>query len=90
MRVVVGVVLACAVAQEAGAAAASDSNLEVVTVTATRVAMSSYDIPAAISTVSGSQFKVITVRVVSKRLMNQKIASREITMSVQVINQFSI
>ena len=57
MRVVVGVVLACAVAQEAGAAAASDSNLDVVTVTATRVAMSSYDIPAAISTVSGSQLR---------------------------------
>ena len=41
-------------------------------------------------TVSGAQYKVITVRVVSNRLMNQKVASREITMSVQVINQFSI
>ena len=57
MRVVVGVVLACVAAQGAGAAAASDSNLDVVTVTATRVAMSSYDIPAAISTVSGSQLR---------------------------------
>jgi len=57
MRVVVGVVLACAVARGASAAAASDSNLDVVTVTATRVAMSSYDIPAAISTVSGAQLR---------------------------------
>src|SRR5690348_6920767 len=57
MRVVVGVVLAWAVAQSAGAAAASDSDLDVVTVTATRVAMSSYDIPAAISAVSGTQLR---------------------------------
>ncbi|HEY6923553.1 MAG TPA: TonB-dependent receptor [Steroidobacteraceae bacterium] len=49
---VVGVALACAATQ-----AASAENVEVVTVTATRLARSSYDIPAAISTVEGSQLR---------------------------------
>lgn len=47
-----GLALACLAAQ-----AATAENLEVVTVTATRLARSSYDIPAAISTVDGSQLR---------------------------------
>jgi outer membrane receptor protein involved in Fe transport len=46
----VGVLAATAVARGA-AAADSSGSLDTVTVTATRVAMSSFDIPAAISTV---------------------------------------
>lgn len=41
-------------------------------------------------TVAGAPFKVITVRVVSKRMESKASYSREITMSVQVINQFAI
>jgi iron complex outermembrane recepter protein len=51
-RVVVGLALACVAAE-----AAIAEDLEVVTVTATRLARSSYDIPAAISTVDGSQLR---------------------------------
>lgn len=49
-----------------------------------------WQIAAGTGTVSGAPFKVITVRVVSKRLQNHSVTSREITMSVQVINQFAI
>ncbi len=41
-------------------------------------------------TVAGAQFKVITVRVVSDRIQNKDGAPREVTMSVQVVNQFAI
>lgn len=51
-RVIVGLALGCVAAQ-----AATAENLEVVTVTATRLARSSYDIPAAISTVEGSPLR---------------------------------
>src|SRR5690349_17933516 len=51
-RVVVGLALACVAARLASA-----ENVEIVTVTATRLARSSYDIPAAISTVEGSQLR---------------------------------
>jgi iron complex outermembrane recepter protein len=55
----VGILAALAVARAAAAADADDSggSLGTVTVTATRVAMSSFDIPAAISTVSGDQLR---------------------------------
>ena len=55
----VGILAALAVARAAAAADADDSggSLDTVTVTATRVAMSSFDIPAAISTVSGDQLR---------------------------------
>lgn len=55
----VGILAALAVARAAAAADADDSGdtLGTVTVTATRVAMSSFDIPAAISTVSGDQLR---------------------------------
>ena len=51
-RLVVGLALACVAVQ-----AATAENVEVVTVTATRLARPSYDIPAAISTVEGSQLR---------------------------------
>jgi iron complex outermembrane recepter protein len=50
-------IAAAALAASSGAANEVSSQLDVVTVTATRVAMPSYDIPAAISTVSGSQLR---------------------------------
>jgi iron complex outermembrane recepter protein len=55
----VGVLVVFGVARGASAAEANQSggSLDTVTVTATRVAMSSYDIPAAISTVSGAQLR---------------------------------
>ena len=55
----VGALAALGVAHGAAAADADESGttLDTVTVTATRVAMSSYDIPAAISTVSGAQLR---------------------------------
>jgi iron complex outermembrane recepter protein len=55
----VAVLAVWGVARVAAAADADDSgaSLDTVTVTATRVAMSSYDIPAAISTVSGVQLR---------------------------------
>ena len=55
----VGVLAVFGVARGAPAAEANQSggSLDTVTVTATRVAMSSYDIPAAISTVSGAQLR---------------------------------
>jgi len=40
-------------------------------------------------TVAGAPFKVITVRVVSKRLQVQTLGACEITVSLQVINQFA-
>jgi prepilin-type N-terminal cleavage/methylation domain-containing protein len=40
--------------------------------------------------VSGAPFKVITVRVVSRRLQVSTLSSHEVIMSVQVINQFAI
>ena len=55
----VGVLAAFGVSRMAAAADAdaSGASLDTVTVTATRVAMSSYDVPAAISTVSGAQLR---------------------------------
>ena len=55
----VGVVAFFWAARGASAAEADESgtSLDTVTVTATRIAMSSYDIPAAISTVSGEQLR---------------------------------
>ena len=50
-------IAAAALAATSGAANEPSAELDVVTVTATRLAMPSYDIPAAISTVSGSQLR---------------------------------
>ncbi|HVW69878.1 MAG TPA: TonB-dependent receptor [Steroidobacteraceae bacterium] len=50
-------VAACAAVRLAAAEGGASSDLEVVTVTATRLAMPSYDIPAAISTVQGEQLR---------------------------------
>ncbi len=41
-------------------------------------------------TVAGAPYKVIKVRVVSKRLQVRTLSAHEITVSVQVINQFAI
>ncbi len=56
--------------------------------------MATYDVYWQISngagTVAGAPFKVISVRVLSKRMENKASFSREMTMSVQVLNQFAI
>jgi iron complex outermembrane receptor protein len=57
IRVVAFIVAALAVQREATAATGPAPELAVVTVTATRVAVASFDIPAAISTVSGTQLR---------------------------------
>ena len=49
-----------------------------------------WQISNGVGTVAGAPFKVITVRVVSKRMENKASFPREITMSVQVVNQFVI
>jgi type II secretory pathway pseudopilin PulG len=41
-------------------------------------------------TIAGAPYKVITVRVVSRRLQVQTLSSHELTVSVQVVNQFAI
>jgi iron complex outermembrane recepter protein len=49
--------VALVTSHQGAAAGSADSDLDVITVTATRIAAPSFDIPAAISTVSGAQLR---------------------------------
>ena len=49
-----------------------------------------WDITNAAGTIAGAPYKVIRVRVVSKRLQNTGSPSREITLRMEIINQFAI
>jgi len=49
-----------------------------------------WQISDGVGTVAGAPFKVVTVRVVSNRMENKASFSREIVMTVQVVNQFAI